>query len=187
MKVPAGIGAGTGVGTSAAGAAECGAAGDGTSDGTVTTGEGTSEKVNADMAGATATGDGSSDGTGGGAGTVGEMTGHAIGCLSGNATDANTSRAAVMEKKITAIGIAVKKWVTMHGFAFNVNTNLDHFNLINPCGITDRGVTSLQQLTGVEQNLLSLKLKVAQTFCTVFGRRVNPTKLEELLGEETEG
>jgi len=94
---------------------------------------------------------------------------------------------AAREKKITAIGIAVKKWVTMHGFAFNVNTNLDHFNLINPCGITDRGVTSLQQLTGVEQNLLSLKLKVAQTFCTVFGRRVNPTKLDELLGEETEG
>ena len=88
---------------------------------------------------------------------------------------------ATMEKKITAIGIAVKKWVTMHGFAFNVNTNLDHFNLINPCGITDRGVTSLRQLTGVEQNMLVMKLKVAEYFCSEFGRRLKPVKIEDLL------
>ena len=50
--------------------------------------------------------------------------------------------------KITAIGCAVKRWVTMHGFALNVNTNLDHFKWINPCGFTDKGVTSLEKLLG---------------------------------------
>lgn len=44
----------------------------------------------------------------------------------------------VGEEKITAIGIAVKHWTTMHGFAFNVNTNLDHFKWIIPCGLADR-------------------------------------------------
>ncbi|MCK5735763.1 MAG: lipoyl(octanoyl) transferase LipB [Spirochaetaceae bacterium] len=53
-------------------------------------------------------------------------------------------------EKITAIGIALRKRVTLHGFAFNINTNLSHFNWIVPCGITDggRGVTSLEKLTG---------------------------------------
>ncbi|MHB9093262.1 MAG: lipoyl(octanoyl) transferase LipB [Eubacteriales bacterium] len=52
----------------------------------------------------------------------------------------------VGNEKVAAIGIAVKKWVTMHGFALNVNTNLDHFKLVNPCGITDRGVTSISKV-----------------------------------------
>lgn len=51
-------------------------------------------------------------------------------------------------EKILAIGLAVKKGVTMHGFAFNVNTNLDHFKLIVPCGITDKGVTSIGNIVG---------------------------------------
>jgi lipoyl(octanoyl) transferase len=54
----------------------------------------------------------------------------------------------VDDDKIAAIGLAVKRSVTMHGFAFNVNTNLDHFGLIIPCGIKDKGVTSLQKLKG---------------------------------------
>ena len=53
--------------------------------------------------------------------------------------------------KITAIGIALRERVTMHGFAFNVNTDLTHFNWIVPCGITDRGVTSLAKLLGRPQ------------------------------------
>ena len=55
--------------------------------------------------------------------------------------------------KITAIGIAVKRWVTMHGFAFNIATNLEHFKLINPCGITDKGVTSLEALLAAQSNI----------------------------------
>ena len=96
-------------------------------------------------------------------------------------SDSSRSSFASNDRKITAIGIAVKRWVTMHGFAFNINTNLEHFKLINPCGITDKGVTSLKELTGVEQDFLALKLKVTQHFCEVFKRQMRPAKLEDLI------
>ncbi len=60
-------------------------------------------------------------------------------------------------RKICAIGVKASRFVTMHGFAFNVNTDLTWFNYINPCGFTDRGVTSLEKETGIRQDMDKVK------------------------------
>ena len=71
-------------------------------------------------------------------------------------------------RKICAIGVKASRFVTMHGFAFNVNTDLTYFNNINPCGFTDKGVTSLQKELGVEQDFKSVKEKVKKNLQEVF-------------------
>lgn len=93
----------------------------------------------------------------------------------------------VGDDKITAIGIAVKRWVTMHGFAFNVNTDLSHFQWINPCGITDRGVTSLAKLLGGPQDLDRVREEVAASFCAVFGCQPVVLTLEALFASLDDG
>jgi lipoyl(octanoyl) transferase len=70
--------------------------------------------------------------------------------------------------KIGAIGIRVSRWITSHGFAFNVNTNLEHFGLIVPCGIADRSVTSLARETGGPVPMSDAERIVARRFCEVF-------------------
>jgi len=75
--------------------------------------------------------------------------------------------------KITAIGIQVKRWTTMHGFAFNVNTDLSRFEWIVPCGLKDRGVTSIQKLTGKEQDMGKLFKRTAEVFCECFNASAN--------------
>jgi lipoyl(octanoyl) transferase len=77
----------------------------------------------------------------------------------------------VGERKIGAIGVRVSRWVTSHGFAFNVNTDLEYFDLIVPCGIADRGVTSLRQLLGRPLDLTVVEDHLARNFCDVFGVR----------------
>lgn len=71
-------------------------------------------------------------------------------------------------RKICAIGVKASRFVTMHGFAFNVNTDLTYFNYINPCGFVDKGVTSLEKELGYRQDFDSVKEKVKKNLQDVF-------------------
>ena len=72
-------------------------------------------------------------------------------------------------RKICAIGVRVSRGVSMHGFAFNVNTDLSYFSLINPCGFTDKKVTSLQQELGKEMDINEVKNVLKEKIGEVFG------------------
>src|SRR3954467_1141687 len=74
-------------------------------------------------------------------------------------------------EKIGAIGVRISRWVTSHGFAFNVSTDLDRFQLIVPCGITGRGVTSLEQATGRTISITEVEDSVVRHFSAVFDRQ----------------
>jgi lipoyl(octanoyl) transferase len=74
----------------------------------------------------------------------------------------------IKNRKITAIGLAVKRGITMHGFAFNVNTNLEHFQLIVPCGITGKEVTSVEKLTGSKVDFDEVNKLTLEYYCKIF-------------------
>ena len=76
-------------------------------------------------------------------------------------------------EKIAAIGVRISRWVTSHGFAFNVNTDLEFFRLIVPCGISDRGVTSLRVQTGAPVPIEGVEASVTERFAEVFARKVD--------------
>ena len=71
-------------------------------------------------------------------------------------------------RKICAIGVKASRYVTMHGFAFNVNTDLTYFNNINPCGFTDKGVTSLEKELNAKQDFELIKGKVKRNLQEIF-------------------
>lgn len=74
----------------------------------------------------------------------------------------------VGQEKLAAIGVRISRWITSHGFALNVNTDLSHFQLIVPCGISDRGVTSMQRLLGRSIPLMDVEQAVTRAFAEVF-------------------
>jgi lipoyl(octanoyl) transferase len=78
--------------------------------------------------------------------------------------ETNTPRA----RKICAMGVRASRWVTMHGFALNANTNLSYFNHIVPCGIADKQVASLHQELGRPVDMAELKNRVKRHFESVF-------------------
>ena len=85
----------------------------------------------------------------------------------------------VGDEKICAIGVKVSKWVTMHGFAFNVNTNLSYFGRIIPCGIFHKGVTSVAELLGRTVDTAEVKGVIAENFKEVFQTEIKRVTFDE--------
>lgn len=78
------------------------------------------------------------------------------------------------ERKICAMGVRCSRWITMHGFALNVNTDLSYFNYIIPCGIQNKKVTSIKEELGKEISMEDVKEKLKRNFETVFGVELIP-------------
>ena len=75
----------------------------------------------------------------------------------------------VRGEEIGAIGLSVKKWVSMHGFALNVNTDLDHFAFIHPCGFSDKRATSMSKVIGRKISTEEVADHLKSHFCDIFG------------------
>lgn len=84
------------------------------------------------------------------------------------------------ERKICAMGVRCSRWVTMHGFALNVNTELNYFNHIIPCGIPNKKVTSIKEELGREVSIEEVKEKLKKNFSKVFNISIEEKQLHEV-------
>ena len=96
------------------------------------------------------------------------LKGDRIEGMTGVWLDVGTSQ----ERKICALGVKASRWVTMHGIGFNVNTDLDYFSNIVPCGIDDKAVTSMKKELGIPVNIEDVKAILLQSLKESFGFRV---------------
>ncbi len=89
----------------------------------------------------------------------------------------------VGNEKVAAIGVAIRRWITYHGFALNVYPDMSHFQMIRPCGITDKGVTSIEKLLGHRVDMDGVIDKTASAFAEVLNVNsihVDATDIESL-------
>jgi lipoyl(octanoyl) transferase len=86
------------------------------------------------------------------------------------------------ERKICAMGVRCSRWITMHGFAFNVNTDLNYFNYIIPCGIQNKKVTSMKEELGRAVDMEVVKSKLKANFEKVFGATLVENELIQHMG-----
>jgi lipoyl(octanoyl) transferase len=93
------------------------------------------------------------------------------------------SREKIAAEKLGAIGVHISRWVTSHGFAYNVATDLRNFDLIVPCGIAGRKATSLEKLLGRGMNVSEVTPKMTRHFGDVFGLEMTSGSREELLAK----
>jgi lipoyl(octanoyl) transferase len=95
----------------------------------------------------------------------------------------SSQREPVTAEKLGAIGVHISRWVTSHGFAYNVATDLRNFDLIVPCGIVGRKATSLEKLLGRDVKVSEVTPKVARHFGDVFGLEMTAGSRDELFGK----
>src|SRR3981189_2595413 len=93
----------------------------------------------------------------------------------------NLNAPGVAEEKLGAIGVHISRWITSHGFAYNVSTDLRFFDLIVPCGIADRKATSLEKLLSRKVNSPEVAARLKKHFAEVFGREIQAATLADIL------
>lgn len=92
----------------------------------------------------------------------------------------------VKGNKIAAIGVGVRKWVTMHGFALNLDPDLNHFRLINPCGLSNEQLTSMTRELGHSADPEEVKARLGGSLARVFGLDLRPVPSQQVLEQVSE-